>query len=98
VAERRVDARLDHRTRRQAALAFEPLLNADIERERLRVAMGCCIVTDTVRKKGFGEVDKDRLQKVIEIITKAYNLQRQPALAEVYDGSYLPSAQDRMLK
>jgi len=82
----------------KAALAFEPLLNADIERERLRVAMGCCIVTDTVRKKGFGEVDKDRLQKVIEIITKAYNLQRQPALAEVYDGSYLPSAQDRMLK
>jgi NitT/TauT family transport system substrate-binding protein len=82
----------------KAALAFEPLLNADIERERLRVAMGCCIVTDTVRQKGFGEVDKDRLQKVIEIITKAYNLPRQPALAEVYDGSYLPSAQDRMLK
>jgi NitT/TauT family transport system substrate-binding protein len=82
----------------KAALAFEPLLNPDIERERLRVAMSCCIVTDTVRKKGFGEVDKDRLQKVIEIITKAYNLPRQPALAEVYDGSYLPSAQDRMLK
>ncbi|SNS46339.1 NitT/TauT family transport system substrate-binding protein [Tardiphaga sp. OK246] len=82
----------------KAAMAFEPLLNADIERERLRVAMKCCIVTDTVRKKGFGEVDKDRLQKVIEIITKAYNLPRQPALAEVYDASYLPPAQDRMLK
>jgi NitT/TauT family transport system substrate-binding protein len=82
----------------KAALAFEPLLNADIERERLRVAMSCCIVTDTVRKKGFGAVDKDRLQKVIEIIAKAYNLPRQPTLAEVYDDSYLPPAQDRMLK
>jgi NitT/TauT family transport system substrate-binding protein len=82
----------------KAALAFEPLLNADTERERLRAAMSCCIITDTVRKKGFGAVDDDRLQKAIEIITKAYNLPRQPALAEVYDGSYLPPAQDRMLK
>jgi NitT/TauT family transport system substrate-binding protein len=82
----------------KAALAFEPLLNADTERERLRAAMSCCIITDTVRKKGFGAVDDDRLQKTIEIITKAYNLPRQPALAEVYDGSYLPPAQDRMLQ
>jgi NitT/TauT family transport system substrate-binding protein len=82
----------------KAALAFEPLLNADTERERLRVAMSCCMVTDTVRKKGFGAVDKDRLQKVIEIISKAYDLPRQPALSEVYDESYLPPAQDRMLK
>lgn len=82
----------------KAALAFEPLLNADTERERLRVAMSCCMVTDTVRKKGFGAVDKERLQKVIEIITKAYGLPRQPALSEVYDDSYLPPAQDRMLR
>lgn len=82
----------------KAALAFEPLLNADTERERLSVAMSCCMVTDTVRKKGFGAVDKDRLQNVIEIITKAYGLPRQPALSEVYDDSYLPPAQDRMLR
>jgi NitT/TauT family transport system substrate-binding protein len=82
----------------KAALAFEPLLNADTERERLRAAMSCCIITDTVRKKGFGAVDEDRLQKTIEIITKAYNLPRQPALAEVYDSSYLPPAKDRMLQ
>jgi NitT/TauT family transport system substrate-binding protein len=82
----------------KAALAFEPLLNADTERERLSVAMSCCMVTDTVRRKGFGAVDKDRLQNVIEIITKAYGLPRQPALSEVYDDSYLPPAQDRMLR
>jgi NitT/TauT family transport system substrate-binding protein len=82
----------------KAALAFEPLLNADIERERLRVAMECCIITDTVRKKGFGDVDPERLRKVIEIIAKAYNLPRQPSVGEVYDASYLPPLQDRMLK
>jgi NitT/TauT family transport system substrate-binding protein len=82
----------------RAALAFEPLLNADVERERFRIAMSCCIVTDTVRKKGYGAVDNDRLQKAIEIVAKVYDLPRQPTLAEVYDGSYLPPAQDRMLK
>jgi NitT/TauT family transport system substrate-binding protein len=60
--------------------------------------MSCCIVTDTVRKKGYGAVDNDRLQKAIEIVAKVYDLPRQPTLSEVYDGSYLPPAQDRMLK
>ena len=82
----------------KAALAVEPLLNADIERERLRVAMSCCIITDHVRKSGFGNVDPERLRKVIGIIAKAYNLPRQPSMEEVFDASFLPPQQDRMIK
>jgi NitT/TauT family transport system substrate-binding protein len=82
----------------KAALAVEPLLNADIERERLRVAMSCCIITDHVRKSGFGDVDPERLRKVIGIIAKAYNLPRQPSVEEVFDASFLPPQQDRMIK
>jgi NitT/TauT family transport system substrate-binding protein len=82
----------------KAALAFEPLLNADIERERLRVAMSCCIVTDNVRKTGYGDIDQERLGKVIAIISKAYNLPRQPTVAEVFDPSYLPPLKDRMIQ
>jgi len=82
----------------KAALAFEPLLNADIERERLRVAMSCCIVTENVRKTGYGDIDQERLVKVIAIISKAYNLPRQPTVAEVFDPSYLPPLNDRMIQ
>src|SRR5258707_1423715 len=82
----------------KAALAVEPLLNADIERERLRVAMSCCIITDHVRKTGFGDVDPERLRKVIGIIAKAYNLPRQPSVEEVFDASFLPAQQDRMIQ
>jgi NitT/TauT family transport system substrate-binding protein len=82
----------------KAALAFEPLLNADIERERLRVALNCCILTENVRKSGYGDMDPERLGKMIAIISKAYNLPRQPAVAEVLDPSYLPPLKDRMIQ
>jgi NitT/TauT family transport system substrate-binding protein len=82
----------------KAALVFEPLLNADIERERLRVALNCCILTENVRKSGYGDMDQDRLGKMIAIISKAYNLPRQPAVAEVFDPSYLPPLKDRMIQ
>ena len=82
----------------KAALAFEPLLNADVERERLRVALSCCIVTENVRKAGYGDIDQQRLGKMITIISQAYNLPRQPTVAEVFDPSYLPPLKDRMLQ
>ena len=82
----------------KAALAFEPLLNADIERERLRVALSCCIVTENVRKSGYGDIDQERLGKMIAIISQAYNLPRQPTVAEVFDPSYLPPLKDRMIQ
>jgi NitT/TauT family transport system substrate-binding protein len=82
----------------QAALTFEPLLNADTERQRLRAAMDCCIITANVRKNGFGDVNPERLRKVIGIIAKAYGLPREPSVAEVFDASYLPPLQDRMIK
>jgi NitT/TauT family transport system substrate-binding protein len=82
----------------KAALAFEPLLNADIERERLRVALNCCILTENVKKSGYGDMDPERLGKMIAIISKAYNLPRQPAVAEIFDSSYLPPLKDRMIQ
>jgi NitT/TauT family transport system substrate-binding protein len=81
----------------KAALAYEPLLNADIERERLRVALDCCILTEHVKKDGFGDVNRERLQNIIALITKAYNLPRQPSLEEVFDPSYLPPKSERMV-
>jgi NitT/TauT family transport system substrate-binding protein len=81
----------------KAAIAYEPLLNPDIERDRLRVALECCILTETVRKKGFGDIDPERLQKIIGQITDAYQLPRKPAIEEVFTPDYLPPVKDRMI-
>jgi NitT/TauT family transport system substrate-binding protein len=81
----------------KAAIAYEPLLNPDVERDRLRAAMDCCILTPNVRKNGFGDINPDRLRKIIPLITEAYKLPREPKLEEVFDPAYLPSANDRMI-
>jgi len=77
---------------------FEPLLKSDIERERLQLAMSCCILTPNVLKSGFGGVDTTRLERSIGQIVKAYDLPRTPSIEEIFDASYLPPPQDRMIK
>jgi NitT/TauT family transport system substrate-binding protein len=91
------DMARDPETAVKAAIAYEPLLNPDIERDRLRVAMECCIVTPTVRKDGFGDVNQERLRNIISLITEAYKLPREPKLEEVFDPAYLPSLSDRKI-
>jgi NitT/TauT family transport system substrate-binding protein len=81
-----------------AAVAYEPLLDPDIERERLRVAMECCIVTEAVRRGGFGDIDRTRLGRMIDEVAEAYQLPRRPAVDEVFDSSYLPPARDRLIE
>jgi len=79
-------------------LEYEPLLNAGIERDRLKLAMECCIVTPRVLKDGIGDVDKARLARTIGIIVEGYKLPNTPKSEDVFDSSYLPPAGERMLK
>ena len=82
----------------EMALKFEPLLNPEVERERLRLALACCIATPNVMKSGYGGVDMARLKRTMEQVAAAYGLPRVPAPEELFDASFLPPAQDRMVK
>jgi NitT/TauT family transport system substrate-binding protein len=80
------------------ATQFEPLLNADIERDRLRLAISCCLITANVLKSGFGAVSQERLKRSIALIAQGYQLPREPLPEEVFDWSYLPPETERMVK
>ncbi len=82
----------------QMTLKFEPLLNANIERDRLKLAMECCIITPNVLKHGFGGVDKARLERGIGILAASYKLPHTPKADQVFDPSFLPAEKDRMVK
>jgi NitT/TauT family transport system substrate-binding protein len=82
----------------QMTLKYEPLLNANIERDRLKLAMECCIVTPNVLKAGFGDVDKGRLTRGIKIVADGYQLPNAPKADDIFNSSYLPPAKDRMVK
>ncbi len=81
-----------------AALKMEPLLNPDIERERLKLALACCILTKTVVEHGYGGIDMARLKKSIGIISQGYGLPREPSAEEMFNASFLPPESERLLK
>ena len=75
----------------------EPLLKKDIELERLKLALSCCIATPNVLKNGYGGVDPARLERTITLISEGFGLPRKPTAAELFDGSYLPPEKERMV-
>jgi NitT/TauT family transport system substrate-binding protein len=76
----------------------EPLLKKDIELERLKLALSCCIATPNVLKNGYGGVDPARLERTITLISDGFGLPRKLTATELFDGSYLPPEKDRMVK
>jgi NitT/TauT family transport system substrate-binding protein len=82
----------------EMTLKYEPLLNAEIERDRLKLAAACCMITPNVLSHGFGGVDEARLKRGIALIAQGYALPQEPSAREVFDPSFLPPQQARMLK
>lgn len=80
-----------------AVLRFEPLLKRDLETDRLRLGMECCILTPNVKKEGFGGVDMDRLARSIEQVALARGLERKPTAADMFDARFLPPKDQRMI-
>ena len=76
----------------------EPLLKKDIELERLKLALKCCIATANVLKNGYGGVDPARLKRSIALISEGFGLPRKPTVEEMFDSSFLPPQQERMVK
>jgi NitT/TauT family transport system substrate-binding protein len=86
---------------RQAAIrhlaAREPLTDVPIESERQDVAFVEMVITDRVRRNGLSFVEPARLQRQIDAVGAAFNLQRMPSPAQVYTDAFLPPAPQRML-
>jgi NitT/TauT family transport system substrate-binding protein len=79
-------------------IKYEPLLTAKAERSRLDIALDCCLITPNVRKNGYGGVDEPRLESAIALISKTYDLPRQPKPKEIFDASFLPPIQERIVR
>lgn len=76
----------------------EPLLRADIERQRLDYCFRNSFMSAETERLGFGTVDMDRLNRGLKLVAEAYGLGRVPAADEVFDSSFLPPAADRAFR
>jgi NitT/TauT family transport system substrate-binding protein len=80
-----------------AVLARNETLNTDIELERLEMANAMNIKTPYVVENGFGGIDEARLDASIETLKLSMALKGSLTAADVFDASYLPPKEERML-
>jgi NitT/TauT family transport system substrate-binding protein len=67
-----------------------------VELERLQMAIRDNILTDEVKKNGYGAIEMDRLDKSIDQIALTYTFKgAKPKGADIFDPSFLPPAAQR---
>jgi NitT/TauT family transport system substrate-binding protein len=79
-------------------LKVEPLMNAALEKQRLVYAFKTHFVTPETDAIGIGDIKEDRMAKGIKLLGETYGLANPPSVASVFDRSFLPPKDTRMLK
>jgi NitT/TauT family transport system substrate-binding protein len=82
----------------EALLERNPAADAELETERLQMAIDDNVLTDYVAENGMGGVDADRMATAIEQTKSVYEFTSEPDASLYFDDSYLPAANARMLK
>jgi NitT/TauT family transport system substrate-binding protein len=75
------------------------VLDEATEVERLQMAVDGSIATPAVKANGFGGVDMDKLAKSMEFLKISMGVSDTPPAPErVFDASFLPPVEERMVK
>ncbi len=75
------------------------VLDEAVETDRLTMAVEGSIATPAVKANGFGGVDMEKLAKSMDYLKMSMGISDTPPAAEkVFDASYLPPAEERMVK
>lgn len=63
----------------------EPLIDEPLETARLRMALDELTFTAHTRQPGFGQIDTGRLQRGVDMVRDALNIDRAMLWSEVHD-------------
>ncbi|APH72813.1 ABC transporter substrate-binding protein [Aquibium oceanicum] len=80
-----------------AVMSRNEILTKEIEVERLEMANSMNINTPWVQENGFGGIDEEKLTKSIDLLKLSMGLQGKVTAEEVFNSSYLPPKEERML-
>jgi NitT/TauT family transport system substrate-binding protein len=80
-----------------ALMKREPLLNKDLEKRRLMYTLKTVMLTPEVATQGLGDVSDARFARSFLQLKEAFDLQRVPTAAEVFDRRFLPPLAERKL-
>jgi NitT/TauT family transport system substrate-binding protein len=69
----------------------------DLELERLRTVISDNILTGEVQRNGIGGIDPARLNRSIDQIAEDFKFHRRPTPADIFDDSFLPPLNGRLI-
>ncbi len=75
----------------------DPLVDRNVELQRLKLALSDNILTEEVKRNGLGAVERTRLEKTIQSVVTAFNLPRTPSPDEVFTDRFLPPKEERTI-
>jgi NitT/TauT family transport system substrate-binding protein len=89
------DAIADPQAAIDAVVKREALIKPVIERARLDATLADEMSHPEIARIGIGDVSDERMAKAIDILVKAKELPRTPAVSEIFDRSFLPPVAER---
>lgn len=81
----------------EAIVAFDNLVNPELERARLEFALTKLMNHPETAETGIGGLVEQRLARSIDLIVEGYDLEATPPASEIFDGSFLPPVEERTL-
>jgi NitT/TauT family transport system substrate-binding protein len=75
----------------QYVKARDGIINEDLEKRRLRMAIDAVVASPDARAEGFGQVNPGRLSLMASQVSDAFNTKTRVKADEVWNGSMLPS-------
>lgn len=79
----------------KAIKARDPLVDEDLELQRLNLALKDNVLTPEVAADGLGGIREDRFKTAIDEVVAAFALPATPKVSDLFDGSFLPAKVDR---
>jgi len=69
----------------------------DLELERLHAVISENILTGEVKRNGIGGIDPARFDRSVDQMAEDFKFQKRPAVADIFDGSFLPPLGGRLI-
>lgn len=77
-------------------LKRDPLLNAQLELDRLDMTLDTLILTPYVKTHGYGAVVPERMANLVAVDAEAFHIEHPPKPDDLYTTRFLPPADERM--
>lgn len=74
----------------------DPLIDPQVELERLLLAIKVCMLTPDVLERGFGDAEPQRLERAINLVAEGFGLAQVPRVEDVFTSAFLPSLEERL--